>query len=94
MTLNVKENIKTVSYFQANAEDVIGLVNERKEPVIISQNNELQAVLIDIETYQNMLNAFNLLKIIKFSETDVKNGRFSDANDVFSRLKQKYGVNE
>ena len=93
MMFNVKENIRPVSYFRTNASDMMNFVTEKKEPVIITQNDEFQAVLIDIESYQNMIDAFNMLKLLRFSENDIKNGRFSEASEVFARVKQKYGVN-
>ena len=37
----------------------MNFVNERKEPLIITQNGESRAVLIDIASYQEMKNAFN-----------------------------------
>ena len=49
--------------------------------------------IIDIESYQNMIDAFNMLKLLRFSENDIKNGRFSEASEVFARVKQKYGIN-
>ena len=69
---------------------MMNFVNERKEPLIITQNGESRAVLMDVESYQEMKNAFNLLKIIQYSEQDVKNGKYKSASEVFSNLKRKY----
>jgi hypothetical protein len=41
-----------------------------------------------------MKNAFNLLKIIQFSERDVKNGKYKPASEVFSNLRRKYNCGE
>ena len=90
MITNVQECIKPISYIKTNAADMMNFINEKKEPLIITQNGESRAVLIDIETYQEMKDAFNLLKIIQLSETTVRQGKIKPAQKVFSDLKRKY----
>jgi len=90
MITNVQECIKPISYIKTNAADMMNFVNDRKEPLVITQNGESRAVLIDVESYQEMKNAFKLLKIIQFSEQDVKKGKCKPATEVFSNLKRKY----
>jgi len=94
MSVNLKDDIKPISYIKTNAADMMKYVNENKNSIIITQNGEAKAVLIDIESYQTMQNAFNLLKIIQLSEKDVRAGNFKGADQVFSELKGKFQVNE
>lgn len=89
---NVKECIKPISYIKTNAADMMNFVNEKKEPMVITQNGESRAVLIDIDSYQEMKNAFNLLKIIKIAEKDIVEHKTKTAEKVFSDLKRKYSV--
>ena len=90
MITNVQECIKPISYIKTNAADMMNFVNDRKEPLVITQNGESRAVLMDVESYQEMKNAFNLLKVIQFSEQDVKKGKYKTASEVFSNLRRKY----
>ena len=92
MITNVQECIKPISYVKTNAADMMNFVNEKKEPLIITQNGESRAVLIDVESYQEMKDAFNLLKIIQFSEKDVRAGRTKPAKEVFSNLRRKFNL--
>lgn len=92
MITNVQECIKPISYIKTNAADMMNFVNESKEPLIITQNGESRAVLIDVESYQEMKDAFNLMKIIKFSEMDVRAGKTKTAKEVFSTLRRKYNL--
>jgi len=92
MITNVQECIKPISYVKTNAAEMMNFVNERKEPLIITQNGESRAVLIDIASYQEMKNAFNLLKIIQFSEMDVRSGKAKPAQEVFADLRRKYNL--
>ena len=69
---------------------MMNFVNDRKEPLIITQNGESRAVLIDVESYQEMKNAFTLLKIMQLSEKDVKAGKTKPASEVFANLRKQY----
>ncbi len=53
MITNVQECIKPISYVKTNAADMMNFVNDKKEPLIITQNGESRALLIDIESYQD-----------------------------------------
>jgi prevent-host-death family protein len=89
MAVNLKDDIKPISYIKTNAADMMKYVNEHKNSIIITQNGEAKAVLVDIESYQSMKNAFSLLNMIKLSEKDVKAGRVKDSDQVFSDLRKK-----
>ena len=90
MSVNLKQDIKPISYIKTNAADMMRYVNDNRNPSVITQNGEARAVLIDIDSYQNMQNAFNLLKIVQLSEKDVRSGLFKDSDQVFDELKKKY----
>lgn len=92
MITNVQECIKPISYIKSNAAEMMNFVNERKEPLIITQNGESRAVLIDAQSYQEMKDAFNLIKIIKYAEMDIENGKTKPASEVFSSLRRKYNL--
>ena len=90
MSLNLKEDIKSISYVKTNAADMMKYVNEHKKSIVITQNGEAKAVLMDIESYQSMKDAFNILKMIKLSEQDVKSGNARGTDEVISGLKARY----
>jgi prevent-host-death family protein len=93
MAINLKEDIKPISYIKTNAAEMMKYVNERKNPIVITQNGEAKAVLIDIETYQNTQNAFALMNIIKIAEKDIENGKIRKAEEVFNDLRKKIEQN-
>jgi prevent-host-death family protein len=63
MSVNLKDDIKPISYIKTNAADMMKYINEHKNSIVITQNGEAKAVLVDIESYQTMKDAFSLLKI-------------------------------
>lgn len=94
MSINLKEDIKPISYIKTNAADMMKYINENHNPVIITQNGEARGVLMDIESYQEIKNAFALMSIIQLAENDVKNGNVQSSDEVFAELKEKYFKNE
>ncbi|MEO0500945.1 MAG: type II toxin-antitoxin system Phd/YefM family antitoxin [Pseudomonadota bacterium] len=46
------KNIKPISYVKANAAKIIEEITETGEPVIITQNGEAKAVLVDALSYE------------------------------------------
>ena len=93
MAINLKEDIKPISYIKTNAAEMMKYVNERKNPIIITQNGEAKAVLMDIETYQDTQDAFALMNIIKIAEKDIENRRVRKADDVFNDLRERIKEN-
>jgi len=93
MAVNLKGNVKPISYIKTNAAQMMKYVNERKTPIIITQNGEAKAVLLDIETYQDTEDAFALMKILKIAEKDIENGKIKKADDVFKELRKKISEN-
>jgi prevent-host-death family protein len=89
MAINLRENIKPISYVKTNAAQMMKYVNERKNPIIITQNGEAKAVLIDIETYQDTEDAFALMKLLQLSERSIREGKVYDSDQVFSELRKK-----
>ena len=90
MSINLKQDIRPISYIKTNAADMMRYVNDNRNPIVITQNGEARAVLVDIDSYQNMQDAFNLLKIVQLSEKDVRSGLVKDSDQVFNELKNKY----
>ena len=47
MHVNYKNDIKPISYIKTNAADMMKYVNDNRNPIIITQNGEAKAVLMD-----------------------------------------------
>ncbi|WP_207725500.1 type II toxin-antitoxin system Phd/YefM family antitoxin [Acetobacterium malicum] len=64
MNINLKEDIRPISYIKTHAADMLKYINDNKNPIIVTQNGEARGVLLDVESYQNMINALSLMKLI------------------------------
>jgi len=87
--MDIKNNIKPISYIKANAAEVLKQVNETRSPIVITQNGESKAVLMDAGSYQELMDAMAMLKIIAMGEKDIAEGRVSSHEDVKKRLEEK-----
>ena len=73
--INLAEDIKPISYVKSHTAEVLKQVGEKNNPVVITQNGEPKAVLMDVRQYQHILDSMNLLKILSIGENDIKNQR-------------------
>ena len=87
--MNIKDDIKPISYIKTNAADMLKRVNETHNPLIITQNGEAKAVLLDTESYQSMINSIGILKILSQSEKDIDNDKLIKQEKVFSEVEKK-----
>jgi len=82
--MQIKNDIKPVTYLKSRASDVLKQINETHRPMIITQNGEARAVIQDPQSYENMKNTIALLKLFSFAEEDIKNGNLLDEDEVFA----------
>ena len=93
MALNLRNNVKPISYVKTNAAEMLNYVNEHRNPIIITQNGEARAVLMDINTYQDNEDALALLCLLRMAEKDIEKGNVKDSESVFKELRKKFGKN-
>lgn len=84
--MNIKEDIRPISYIKANAAEILEQVNESHRPVYVTQNGEAKAVLVDTESYENMKKALGLLKLLAQGESDIVNGNVISQENFFADL--------
>ena len=84
--MNIKADIKPVTFLKAKAADLLKQINETHRPVIITQNGDPKAVLQDPESYENMRNAIGILKLISQGEEDIRIGKSKSQEEVFKGI--------
>jgi prevent-host-death family protein len=79
--------IKPISYFKANAAEILQELNEVGEPMIITQNGEARAVVQDIVSYEKTQETLALLKILALGEQQVREGKTIPASKAMQRFR-------
>ncbi|MBI9107237.1 MAG: type II toxin-antitoxin system Phd/YefM family antitoxin [Spirochaetales bacterium] len=87
--MNFKEDIRPISYIKTNAADMLKRVNETHNPIVITQNGEAKAVLLDTESYQDMRNSLGILKILAEGEKAAEEGQVYTQDEVFNYIENK-----
>ncbi len=87
--MNLKDDIRPISYIKTNAAEMLRRVNDTHNPIIITQNGEAKAVLLDTESYQSMKNSLGILKILSQSEKNIDENELHTQESVFSELDEK-----
>ena len=80
-------NIKPISYFKANAAEVLKHLTERREPFLITQNGEARAVMQDIASYESTQETLALLKILALGNREIEEGKVVPVADVVRHLR-------
>ena len=84
--MNIKADIKPVTFLKSKAADLLKQINETRRPVIITQNGEPRAVLQDPKSYENMRNAIGILRLVSQGEQDIRNGKSKSQEEVFEGI--------
>ena len=87
--MQLHQAVKSISYVKAHAAEIIRNVAETGNPLVITQNGEAKAVLIDVREYDSMRESLAMLKMLALSSREVQQGRTRDADDVFADLEAK-----
>ena len=89
MQFNIAHDIKPVSYVKSHTADMLKYLAETQSPIIITQNGEAKAVMLDVESYQEMQNTMTMMKLIRISEKDIQEGNLKTTEEVFSALREE-----
>lgn len=81
--------IKPISYLKAHAAEIVRELEEKQEPLVITQNGEAKLVIQDVRSYEETQEALALLKILALGEQQVREGKIQPAEEVFRQLREK-----
>jgi len=92
MSINLREDIRPLSSINSNALEIFNSVNERKNPIVFTQDGLPCGVLLDVESYQNMIDALSILKLIQISENSIQNEGLLKSEQVFEDLRYELNL--
>lgn len=76
---------KPISYFKAHAAEIFSQIEESREPVAITQNGEVKAVVQDVVSFERAQETLALLKLLALGAGDIEAGRTVDARSAIAR---------
>ena len=78
--------VKPISYLKSHTAEIVRDLTENREPMLITQNGEAKLVVMDVKSYEEQEETLALLKILALDNREIEQGKFRDAEDVFSEL--------
>jgi len=86
--MNLKTNIRPISYIKTHAAEMLKQINDTQNPIVITQNGEARGVLLDTQSYQEMVDAIGMLKLISQSEHAIESGAVLSHEAAVARARQ------
>ena len=87
--MKLSEQIKPISYLKANAAEIIRNIGEDGGRLIITQNGEAKAILMDIDSYEDTQETLALLKILALGEEEYRNGEYMPFDEAMAKIRKK-----
>jgi prevent-host-death family protein len=78
--------IKPISYVKAHAAELLDRITEEREPIIITQNGEARAVLVDVHSYEESQETMALLKILALADKEIEAGATVPIEEVMAEF--------
>ena len=87
--MKLSQAVKPISYLKQHTADAIREVNESSGSMVITQNGEAKAVLVDIVEYEQAQESFALLKILAQSKERYQQGKHKPARKALADIRKK-----
>ncbi|BEP30316.1 type II toxin-antitoxin system Phd/YefM family antitoxin [Helicovermis profundi] len=70
--------------------EVSKFCHEYDEPVYITKNGKGDLAVLSIEAYEKLVGKFELRKLLMEAEEDIRDGRVTDLDQAFNKIKESY----
>ena len=84
--MRLSDRVKPISYFKANASEILDDLAERREPMAITRNGEVKAIIQDIASYEETQETLTFLKILTLSQREVEDGHSEPAREAIEAM--------
>lgn len=89
--MQLHSDIKPISWLKNNAKQMVESVAETGNPMVITQNGEAKAVVMNVRDYDRMQQSLALLRMLADSSADVDAGNLRDSDEVFADIRNMIG---
>lgn len=90
ISLDMAEDIHPAADLRVKAEDLLRQVQKTRRPIVLTQEGKGTAVLVDVESYQSLLEDLELLRDVHRGLADIEAGRVVSHEEARARLMSRY----
>lgn len=87
--MKLSKSVRPISYLKQNTAEAVKEVHENHTSIVITQNGEAKAVLMDLAEYEQYQESLAMLKMIAQSKAAYSNGNFDRAKKTFADIRHK-----
>jgi prevent-host-death family protein len=84
--MRLSETVKPISYVKSHAAEIVRDISGTQQPVIITQNGEARAVLMNLAEYENIQDSLAMLKLAATGSEEVRKGKIKNAAAAFESI--------
>ena len=88
--VELESDIIPLSEFRANTAKFLNQIEETKRPLILTQHGKSTAVLLDVASYQTLIEKIELLQEIQIGERQIKEGKLLTHEQVKQELLERF----
>jgi prevent-host-death family protein len=81
--------IKPISYVKAHAAELLDRITEEREPIIITQNGEARAVLVDVHSYDASQETMAMWQILAIGKKQIEAGQTYPLAAVLEKIRNR-----
>lgn len=74
--------VKPISYFKTHAEELLEGLEESQEPIAITQNGEVRAVVQNAASFERTQEALALLRLLALGRREIELGRTTNVREA------------
>ena len=87
--MKLENRVRSISYLKAHAAELVRQVTDSQEPLIITQNGEARAVLLDVASYDQLQETVALIKLLSLADRQVEEGMLEPADDAIAAFREE-----
>ena len=84
--MKYSDQIKPTNYLKTHADEIVSSLSKKQQPLVITQNGEAKAVMLDIKSYEQTQETIALLKILSLGAKRIEEGKLLPAEDVIKGI--------
>ncbi|MBX3139888.1 MAG: type II toxin-antitoxin system Phd/YefM family antitoxin [Trueperaceae bacterium] len=82
--MRLTDRVRSISYLKAHAAELLRELVDDQEPLVITQNGEAKAVILDIASYDQLHETAALLKLLSLADRQAEEGMLESAADAIA----------
>ncbi len=92
MSMNITEDIKSVSDLKKRTREIFEQIHRTGRPVVVTVNGKPDVVLLDAALFEKELKTANLAMLLSEAELEVLKGRIRPARNFLKEFKRSAKV--